>query len=96
MKFRQVGIVTLVAGALVAGGQAAGAAADPSQTAAEAGASNMGVCSSFIGRLQVRDDVNLAIIERGEALGLSSPGELYRIRAQMTVDVAPEDECVKR
>ncbi len=96
MKFRHVGIVTLVAGALVASEQAAGAAADPSQTAADAGASNMGVCSSFIGRLQVRDDVNLVIIERGDALGLSSPGELYRVRAQMSVELAPKDECVKR
>lgn len=83
---------TVAAAALAAGVLTAGpAAAAPPSTA-----SNMGVCSSYLGHLQVRDDVNHLIREVGEVLGLGSPGELYRVRAHQHVNGTPEQECLKR
>ncbi len=51
---------------------------DPSQKVLDNGASNLGVCSSFLGGLQVRDDVNHLV----KAQGYDDPGELYKVRAQ--------------
>lgn len=82
--------VLLALGCLVGGRTAVGATGVPST------ASNLGVCSSYLGQLQVRDDVNHAIQENGQAYGLDSPGELYRVRAHQHVNGTPEQECVQR
>ncbi|MDP9375107.1 MAG: hypothetical protein M3Q65_22195 [Chloroflexota bacterium] len=98
MKLRHAALALLVSGSLLVGGEAVGAApADPSETAMEAGASNMGICSSYLGRLQVRDDVNQIILEYGEVLGISNPGELYHVRAQQSQNApTPAQECQQR
>ena len=74
----------------------AAASTDPATTAWQAGATNMGVCSAFLGTLGVRDDVNGAIRLHGDRLGIASPGELFRVRAQQDVTVAPAQECLPR
>ena len=56
----------------------------------------MGICSAFLGGMQVRDDVNLLIREYGGFLGIDSPGELYRVRAQQAESKAPAQECLQR
>ncbi len=56
----------------------------------------MGICSSFLGGQQVRDDVNHIIKQFGDALGIASPGELFRVRARQPESRAPADECVQR
>lgn len=68
----------------------------------EAGASNMGMCSAYLGQLpghvgpNARSDVNHLIKALGPVLGLSSPGDLYRVRAKQHVNEAPELECLRR
>ena len=54
------------------------------------GPSNMGICSSFLGHLQVRDDVN-KLINAGVG-GYDNPGVLYSVRAQDRSD----QECLQR
>ena len=56
----------------------------------------MGICSSFLGGMQVRDDVNQIIKDFGGVLGIQSPGELYRVRARQAESKAPAEECVQR
>jgi hypothetical protein len=60
------------------------------------GRSNMGLCSSYLGQLQVRDDVNAIIRQFGDQLGIGSPGELYRVRAKQHVNGPAEQECSPR
>lgn len=69
---------------------------DPAATVWEAGGSNMGECSAFLGTMQKRDDVNAIILEYGDVLGISSPGELYHVRAQQQVSLPPIQECLPR
>ena len=59
-------------------------------------ASNMGLCSSYLGQMQVRDDVNHTIKNFGDVLGLDSPGALFSVRAHQHVNGTPEDECQRR
>ncbi len=56
----------------------------------------MGICSSYLGGQQVRDDVNRAIVQYGDMFGIASPGELYRVRAQQRENGTPEQECQQR
>ena len=60
------------------------------------GRSNMGLCSSYLGHLQVRDDVNALIRDFGGVLGISSPGELYSVRAKQHENGPAEQECSPR
>jgi hypothetical protein len=60
------------------------------------GRSNMGLCSSYLGHLQVRDDVNALIREFGDQLGIASPGELYSVRAHQHENGPAEQECSPR
>ncbi len=55
-------------------------------------ASNMGVCSSFLGQQQVRDDVNHLV----KAKGYENPGEIYKVRARQHENLPPEQECLPR
>ena len=82
--------------ALILGTVPALAKADPATTVWQAEGSNMGICSAFLGGLQVRDDVNRIIAEYGDALGFDSPGTLYRVRARQTDSKAPAAECLQR
>lgn len=66
------------------------------------GGSNMGECSAYLGQLDVpgvtnvRAEVNHIIMEYGSFLGLSSPGDLYSVRAHQQVNLDPVDECQPR
>src|SRR3712207_8460894 len=80
-----------------AGTALAGSTQQPGTVVFEAGGSNMGMCSAYLGAtLGVRDDVNQQIRLFGDALGISSPGELYRVRARQPVTLPPELECLPR
>lgn len=70
--------------------------ADPSTTVWQAGGSNMGECSAYLGGMQVRDDVNQIIRQHGDVLGIQNPGELFRVRAQQPVSLPPAQECLQR
>jgi hypothetical protein len=94
MPLRRSLTAAVLALGLVPGGAAA--ATDPATTAWQAGATNMGVCSAFLGTAGVRDDVNRAIRHHGDRLGVQSPGELFRVRARQDVTVPPAQECLPR
>ncbi len=89
-------LTTRCAALALAAVPATATASDPATTAWQAGAKNMGVCSAFLGTLGVRDDVNRAIRLHGDRLGIDSPGELFRVRAQQDVTVPPAQECLPR
>ena len=96
MRIERILIVLAVVAALAPASTAA-AAPQPGTVVFEAGGSNMGMCSAYLGAtLGVRDDVNQQIRLFGDALGISSPGELYRIRARQAVVLPPELECLPR
>ncbi len=69
--------------------------ADPATTVWEAGGSNMGECSSYLGTRQVRDDVN-RLIREGAIPGVDNPGQVYHVRAQQEESKPPEQECLRR
>ena len=98
MRIGRTRIVLGVAAALALPAAATAAPGQqPGTVVYEAGGSNMGMCSAYLGAtLGVRDDVNRQIKDFGPALGISSPGELYRIRARQPVDLPPELECLPR
>jgi hypothetical protein len=81
----------------VSGGPAFGAAggADPATTVWEAGGSNMGECSAYLGERRVRDDVN-RLIKDGAIPGVENPGQVYKVRAQQEESKPPEQECLRR
>ncbi len=81
----------------VTAGPAFGAAggADPATTVWEAGGSNMGECSAYLGERQVRDDVN-RLIKDGAIPGVENPGQVYSVRAQQEESKPPEQECLRR
>ena len=83
----------------VAAGPAFGAPnpppADPGTTVYEAGGSNMGECSAYLGDRQVRDDVN-RLIKDGAIPGVENPGQVYSVRAQQEESKPPEQECLRR
>ena len=86
MRGRKYALALLAAGSLLAGGQAVSAAPH----------SNMGLCSAYLGQMQVRDDVNRIINDIGVLYGIDNPGELYKIRAQQRELGTPEEECQQR
>ena len=69
---------------------------DPGTTVYEAGGSNMGECSAFLGTLGARDDVNQIIRLHGDQLGIENPGQIYHVRAQQEVNLPPAQECLQR
>ena len=83
---------------MVMAGPAFGAAnpPDPATTVYEAGGSNLGECSAFLGTRQLRDDVNQIIRLNGDQLGIKSPGQIYHVRAQQQNNLPPEQECLPR
>jgi hypothetical protein len=86
----------LAVGVTVAPAAAAEPAA-PGQRPYEAGASNMGMCSSFLAALGVRDDINHLIQENpGLFDGAQHPGDLYSVRAKQKDNLPPPLECLKR
>ena len=77
----------------------ASAEGNPSDTPASGRASNMGICSPFLGQMGVRAEVNELLREFGPFLPdgpYESPGELYRIRAQEKPTGTPAEECLAR
>ena len=80
----------------------AGVASADATTVYEHGGSNMGECSAYLGQLDtpengsVRASVNHVIKEFGAFLGLSSPGDLYSVRAKQQVNLPPAQECLPR
>ena len=95
----------LVAGVVIGGATlcvplgSVSASGNPSETPASGRASNMGVCSPFLGQLGIRPDVNELVRELGPFLPdgpYESAGELYRIRAQEKPTGSPAQECVAR
>ena len=86
----------LVSGALMlsaSGVALAGSPNDAPQRAYDAGASNLGFCSAYLGQLGVRDDVNRIIVEQFPV----SPGVIYRDRARQQENApSPQEECVRR
>ncbi len=69
---------------------------DPATTVYEAGGSNLGECSAFLGTRQIRDDVNQIIRLHGDQLGIENPGQIYHVRAQQQNNLPPEQECLPR
>jgi len=82
--------------ALLTMGDTAHAATDASTRVWEVGGSNLGECSSYLGQLQVRDDVNLLINQYGDLLGIPNPGAVYHVRAKQSVNLPPAQECLPR
>lgn len=99
--------VTLLVGALTVAGPAWAAPSAPPGTP-----SNMGLCSPFLAGLpapldpvtgdtlggNARSGVNQLIVRYGELQpdALSSPGELYRVRAREHPSAPAEQECLPR
>ena len=85
----------LLAAAAVPAFGSTGAPPDPATTVWEAGGSNMGECSAYLGTRQVRDDVNRLILA-GAIPGVENPGQIYHVRAQQEESKPPEQECLRR
>ena len=92
---RILAVVACSALLAVTAGPALGAPADPATTVWEAGGSNMGECSAYLGTRQVRDDVN-RLIKDGAIPGVENPGQVYKVRAQQEESKPPEQECLRR
>jgi hypothetical protein len=69
---------------------------DPGTTVYEAGGSNLGECSAFLGTQRLRDDVNQIIRLYGDQLGIDNPGQIYHVRAQQENNLPPAQECLPR
>ena len=69
---------------------------DPGTTVYNAGGSNMGECSAYLGTQQHRDDVNRIIRLYGDQLGIDNPGQIFHVRAQQEVNLPPAQECLQR
>ena len=73
---------------------------DPGGRPWEAGASNMGLCSAYLGQTDgifepnARAEVNHLLKEFG--FGYKNNGELYSVRAQQKENQHPTLECVRR
>ena len=96
---KKVATLVVAAGTLLAlltSGGTAHAATDASTRVWEVGGSNMGVCSAYLGQLQVRDDVNQLINAYGDLLGIPTPGAVYSVRAKQSVNLPPAQECLQR
>ncbi|CAA9459588.1 MAG: hypothetical protein AVDCRST_MAG58-2307 [uncultured Rubrobacteraceae bacterium] len=69
---------------------------DPGTVVYNAGGSNLGECSAFLGTRQERDDVNRIIRLYGDQLGIDNPGQIIHVRAQQENNLPPEQECRQR
>jgi hypothetical protein len=91
------GVVLVALAALVAVPVGSATPPPPGQQPYEAGASNMGMCSSFLAKLGVRDDINHLIQDNpGLFDGAQHPGDLYSVRAKQKENLPPPLECLKR
>lgn len=75
------------------------AADGPGDTPASGKASNMGLCSPFLGQLGIRPSVNALVRELGPFLPdgpFANVGELYRIRAKEKPTASAAEECLPR
>ena len=91
-------VIAFVAAALAVG-PAGTVWADPTDTPAVERVSNMGLCSSFLGQLGARAEVNHLVQEIGPFLPdgpYNNPGELYRIRARQHPNAPAATECLQR
>jgi hypothetical protein len=78
-------------------GAADSADPDPGTTVYNAGGSNLGECSAYLGAtLKARDDVNQIIRLYGDQLGIANPGQIYHVRAQQEENEPPAEECPPR
>ena len=97
MRVKIASVALVAAGALVAG--APQAHADVPSTA-----SNLGLCSSYLARLDVpgaghvRAEVNHVIKQFGGAFDppLANPGDLYKVRSHQHVNGPAAQECAPR
>jgi hypothetical protein len=103
--FAGLAVAAVAIGSVAFGGAAAWATPSGGSAADNVwmhGGSNMGECSAYLAQLDVpgvgnvRAEVNHVIKEYGSYLGLSSPGDLYSVRAKQAVNLAPVDECQPR
>ena len=95
--FRRRSAVLVVIAAVAVAPAATASPPAPGQRPYEAGASNMGMCSAFLAKLGVRDDVNHLIQENpGLFDGARHPGDLYSVRAKQKENLPPPLECLKR
>lgn len=85
-----------VSTAMLAGTVPAFAQTDASTRVWQVGGSNMGECSSYLGKMQVRDDVNQIIRQYGDVLGIDNPGQIFHVRAQQPESLPPAQECLQR
>lgn len=85
-----------VALAALGGAAPASAATDPGTQVWSVGGSNMGECSAYLGRMQVRDDVNGIIRQYGDVLNIDNPGQIFHVRAQQPESLPPAQECLQR
>ena len=77
----------------------ASAGAGPDETPAQGRASNLGVCSPFLGQLGVRPMINHTIRDFGHLLPdgpYDNVGELYRERARQKPTTSAAEECLPR
>ena len=97
-RIRRTGILAMpvLALSLIAAPAALAAENDAPTRVWEVGGSNMGICSSFLGQIGARAEVNHLIKDFGAQLGIESPGALYRIRAQQESSLPPAQECLRR
>jgi hypothetical protein len=81
-------------------GPAFGAASrpDPGTTVYNAGGSNLGECSAYLGTQGLRDDVNRIIRLYGDQLSppIENPGQIFHVRAQQENNLPPAQECLPR
>ena len=70
----------------------------PTLAAPPLSASNMGVCSSFLGQQKTKDNDNVRaeVNHLVKDIGIENPGELYKVRAQQHNNRPPEEECLPR
>ena len=100
MRIPQLALSIAFAAALLIG--SLGSLPATTAHAADDARSNMGLCSSYLGQMDgnfgpnARAEVNHIIQDMGEVLGIGSPGELFRIRAQQHINGTPEQECLQR
>ncbi len=96
---RLLGGVAVVGVALSVSAGSVAAGGGPSDTPASGQASNLGVCSPYLGQLGVRPQVNELVRELGPFLPdgpYDSVGELYRQRAKDKPTGSAPEECLAR
>jgi len=77
-------------------GAADSADPDPGTTVYNAGGSNLGECSAYLGATLKTRDVNQIIRLYSDQLGIANPGQIYHVRAQQEENEPPAEECPPR